>query len=152
MPEHQVDAGFESVQTAFIHQIEAEPAEAVPSLELAETSQQLADPNIAEGRCIAVPVVEAEVCHATGEEAGQILVGEPCRCLERREHIESCPAYPVFNWGQIGEIFDRSSPEFSPHSLVFEQDLVVRRVRRPVDVDTAEVVQAYLDSEIAPMQ
>src|SRR6476646_6017509 len=99
MPEHQVDAGFEAVQTTFIHQFEAEPAEAVPSLELAETSQQLAYPNITKGRCVTVPVVEAEVCHATGEEAGQILVGEPCRCLERREHIESCPADRVLNWG-----------------------------------------------------
>ena len=43
MPEHQVDAGFEAVQTTFIHQIEAEPAEAVPGFELVETSQQPGD-------------------------------------------------------------------------------------------------------------
>src|SRR5260370_19325313 len=152
MPEHQVDAGFEGVQTAFIHQIEAEPAEAVPGLELAETSQQLPDPNIAEGRCVAVPVVKAEVCHTTGKEAGQILVGKSCRCLERRKHIESCPAYGVLNWGEIGDILDRTGPEFPPHPLVFKLDLTARWMRRPVDVNAMEVVQTYFDSAVAPMQ
>src|SRR5258706_8583729 len=152
MPEHQVDASLEAVQATFIHQIEAEPAEAEPGLEVPQTGQQLAHPDIAQGSCIAVSVLEAEVRHATGDEAGQILVGEPCRCLERREHVEGYPAYRVVNWGQIGEILDRAGPELSPHPLVFEQDHVTRRMRRPVDVDATEVVQTYLNSAVAPMQ
>src|SRR3979490_618724 len=135
MPEHEVHASFEAVQTTFLHQLEAEPAEAGPGFAPAATSAQLADPNIAERRCVAVPVVKAEVCHATGKEAWQILVGKPCRCLERREHIESCPTYGGLNCRALCEILDRTGPEFPPHPLVFEQNLIARRMRRPVDVD-----------------
>ena len=97
-------------------------------------------------------MLQAEVHHPSDDEAPQILVGEICGLLDRRENVKSCPAGRVGHRGQVDERLDRPVPKLLPDPLVFLPYLVVRRVRRPVDADAPEVFEACLDSAVAFIQ
>ncbi len=151
VPEGQVDAGLEAEQPALLHQIEAELAEPEPRSVVTEARQERAEPRISDARAVAVAMLEAQVRHATDEEAVQVPVGEHGRRLAPRGRPWS-RASALGHQGQIDERLDRTAPELLPHSLVLLPDLLVRRVRRPRDADAPEVVEARLDGAIAPIQ
>ena len=52
--------------------------------------------------------------------------------------------------GKSARFLNRAAPDLAPDPLVFLPDLLLRRMRRPLDADVAEIVEAYLDGAIAP--
>src|SRR6516165_5560473 len=98
-------------------------------------------------------MLQAEVSHPSDHEALQIHAGESGGPpLERREHVESCPAGRVGHRGQVDERLDRPVSKLLPYPLIFLPHLVVRRVRRPIDTYAPEVFEAHLDGTVDPIQ
>jgi hypothetical protein len=48
---------------------------------------------------------------------------------------------------QVGELLDRARPELLPDPVVLAPDLVVGRVRGPVDPRAPQIVERCLDGE-----
>ncbi len=82
----------------------------------------------------------------------QVLVGEQGRRHERREDVHRRARDRIGHPRQVEQRLDRAVPELPPDPLVFLPDLLSRRMRRPLDADPPQVVEADLDGAVAPAE
>src|SRR5215471_8924145 len=148
VPECQINARLEPSQLDFFHEVDAEFSKAEAVLVIAQACQKLAEPNIGKRRCIAVAMLQADVGHPTSGKAGQVLIGESGRCLERREHLECRQAKRVGHHGQSSKILYRPIAELPPHPRVFLLNLLPCRVSIPIYPCLAKIIERHLDGTI----
>src|SRR4029453_1900940 len=94
-------------------------------------------------------MLQAEVCHAADNEAGEILVGKQCWRKRGAKNIHGGAALWVRHQRQIDELADRAISNLAPHALVFLPDLLRRRVRRPLDTGMPQVLETCLNRAVA---
>ena len=84
--------------------------------------------------------------------AEQVLVG-PQDCGQAGvEDIHGGAQLGVRHQRQIDQLLDRATPDLAPEALVFLPDLLLRRVRGPLDTDASEIVETCLDGAVAPAE
>src|SRR5437016_5815196 len=152
-PEDQADAALEQTQAAMLHKVQAELSEAEAGRVVAETmAEEHAETDVGEARSVAVPMFQAEVCHPADDEAEEILVGPQGRRQDCVEDVHGAAQFGFRHQRQIDELLDRATPDLAPDTLVFLLDLLLRRLRGPLDTRLPQIVEACLDSAAAPAE
>src|SRR5947209_9643528 len=95
---------------------------------------------------------QAEVCHPADDEAEEILVGPQGRRHDCVEDVHGAAQFGFRHQRQIDELLDRATPDLAPDTLVFLLDLLLRRLRGPLDTRLPQIVEACLDSAAAPAE
>jgi hypothetical protein len=73
------------------------------------------------------------------------------RC-KRREDVHRRARNRIGHSREVDQRLDRAVTDLSPHPLVFQPRLPLRRVRRPRVADVAQIVEGRLDGAIAPIR
>ncbi len=151
--EAAVNTRLEAIETATLHEIEAELPEAKRRLVVPEIgAQDHAHELVSQARGVAVAMLEAPIHHAPDDETVQVRVGEHDRRRAGDQHLERGALVGIGQQRQVDELLDRARPQLSPHAIVLLADQLVRRPRGPVDTDALQVLEAHLEGVLEPVE
>src|SRR4029077_18717214 len=152
-PKQIVDSGLEATQTALLQQVQAELSETEPGPVIPKARpEEISEPDVGEARSVGVAVLQAEVRDSADDEEEQILVGQVGWRQGRGQDVHGRAPLGVRHQGQMDEILDRATPDLAREALVFSLDLLLRRVRRPLDADVPEILETGLHGTVAPAE
>src|SRR5215813_13648412 len=136
-----------------MHQLVANLGKPESCFIVSETrSSEGTEMHVSEARCVAVPVLQAEVDHPTGVESPEVGIDVHRRCRDREKDLQKVEHILVGRHRQVQEVFDWSASQQRPDTVVFFEDLFTTWVRRPIRTETSEVFKKHLDAAIEAIQ
>jgi hypothetical protein len=140
-----IRSSLESLQSAFVNQVTAEPAEAKSVLVVAEARPgDDGEPHIGETRSVAVAMLETEVYHATNNEPRQVLVAKQCWRDNLGQNLESIEDIGVVHQWQFNEFFNQPGFQTETDLIVFALYSIAGGMGRPI-LSLARQCPSYRD-------
>src|SRR5262245_18122839 len=103
-----------------MHQIVAKLGKPESSLIVSEMrSSDLTQMDVREARCVAVPVLQAEVDHSTGVESPKVGIDVHRRCRAHKKNVEKIEHIRVGRDWQVHEVLDLPASQQGPYAVVF---------------------------------
>ena len=97
-------------------------------------------------------MLQAEVRHPAGDETRQVHVSDDDRRQHHGKYVHRPARDRIVHSGQVEQRLNRAFPHLPPQPLVFLPDLLVRRVRRPLDADAVQVLESDLNDAVSLIQ
>ena len=150
VPEHDIDAGLEALQSASFDQLVPQATEFERGLVLAEAcTGNDRQPLVGQARSIAVAALEGQIDRVGDDEHFAVLVSTRPRRFHLVQDVHGRQRSRIAHQRQFDKVIDRAAAEPGQDPLVFASSLVFGGMGRPVNAHTPEVVETDLDGAAA---